>query len=135
MTTKHTATLPDGHVVTRTSKTRVYPYVVARRSPEAVRLRSYHAVLDYQRTLVDRFTAVVTTGVVPDGSRSSVEDFAGFLAHAEAVIAEIEADGPPVGPGEWCVAGWTSRIDLADNLANASRANGYEVEVIDTVMK
>lgn len=77
MSTKHTATLPNGQVITRTSAHRVYPFVVAYRTPER------------------------------------------------------KAD-----PSGWYVAGWTSRHDLAENLASTKRRQfpAAEIEILSTVI-
>lgn len=65
-----------------------------------------------------------------EGSILSLENTKKELAHAEATLAEIEAE-PEFINNEWFVAGWSSRYDLARKVAGTDWGN-REVRIVET---
>jgi len=162
MSTNHTATLPDGTTVTRTSKGRVYSHAVAIQKPAAKLQAEVQEALDYNekryipRLRADLARLVAGEATHVDGHRfllregkdadnaffpTRVEEIErydgadGYIAKAEAA-AQACRDLLTAGDfqdGEWGCAGWQSRRDLAEKEAARWLKSGWRAVIIDNV--
>jgi hypothetical protein len=158
MSTKHTATLPDGQIVTRTSKGRVYSHAVAIQKPAAL-LRSEHEqalVYNINRYLprLEADLARLVAGETKDhegrvfhlkGENETfvsyptrdeqIEHFHGYIASCKETIAKLQAAlaADEFADGEWGCAGWQSRPDLAEKEAARWLKNGWRAVILDNV--
>jgi hypothetical protein len=153
MSTKHTATLPDGQIVTRTSKGRAYSHAVAIQKPAALLRSEHEQALDYQKKkylpkLVTDL-ARLRAGETSDGHRfllrensefyptrdEQIERYVDYIAKSEDAIGNLllalaEDD---FKDGEWGCAGWQSRRDLAEKEASRWLKNGWRAVILDNV--
>lgn len=120
MTTTYSTTTPDNRIATRTSKTKVYTHAVA--------------CLEVQSVATLRKQAEWTEGLAaqtPNGEREA-RIYAEYAAEAAAKRELIagKADDELVEVGDWYVAGWTSREDLAVKLAAREGRTGFRTAIL-----
>jgi hypothetical protein len=137
--TKFAAVLPDGRVATRTSENRTYTHAVAYRVPAAVRVSRFLADAEASAKSAARYEAVAS-GAAPlpaDAVRWGwpVEKFAAWAVDSRKREFAARADAAAVaGPGEWKVAGWCGRYELAVKLSRTEEKRNHEFAIIDVVV-
>jgi hypothetical protein len=145
MTTIHTALDPSGKVHQRISRNRVYSHVVlARRSYEeamraAQRYADHKSLASNFQQYMDRLEGRLTySHETPEeakasananlrGARTLEEYRAALIAFAVARVEKEKAEGYY---DRWGFLGWTSRPDLAANLARIARGKPTYAEVV-----
>lgn len=155
MSTNHTATLPDGQIVTRTSKGRVYSHAVAFQKPAAKLRAEWEASLVHnQKDYLPKLRADLVrlqAGEVTDSQGrkfllreqsefyptrdEQIERYEGYIASAEQAVVNIQArlDADDFQDEEWGCAGWQSRRDLAEKEAARWLKNGWRAVILDNV--
>lgn len=154
MPTKHTATLPDGRIVKRTSQNRVYPYMVAGRRCAKYAMEMANSKLaqkqdgenwDWEKSRADgtyEYSAYIASSPrieeykardLAEGGKFIAEhpDRAAYVAEKHAArVAAVEA----TDFSKWFALGWCGRHDLAMKLAGSKTGRSYwaETRIIET---
>lgn len=135
MTNRHTATLPDGRIATRTSKSRTYTHVIAvadtaaqaaadRRSSAAWSTRSAD---HHEGTEPSRYSTA-------EQIAQRVADYRAAAANAIAEAERYEAMPDQGAAVNWCAMTWCGRPDLARAAARRLSGPGRYVEIIEAQM-
>lgn len=145
---KHTATLPDGTIATRNSKTRVYSHVVVM-GPEKAALRadSYRRSIEYKLEEIARYFATIETiktatarkdnigRLVFSGERVSwsksteieisrvetIAKYTGWIKDLHGAIENLKAEIEKLENGPELIGGWDA-ISWASRLDLATKA-------------
>ena len=160
MSTHHTATLPDGQIVTRTSKGRAYSHAVAFQK-SAAKLRAEHEeALDYNTNRylpqLEADLARLVAGEMKDHAGrlfhlkgenetfvsyptrdEQIERYHGYIASCKATIVSLQDKlaADEFADEEWGCAGWQSRLDLAEKEAARWIKNGWRAVILDNVVQ
>jgi hypothetical protein len=134
MTTRHTATAPDGTVLRRTSQNKVYPFCVAAYIPAAVARRYAERDAAEYRGMAARHQAAIDNGGVDErrSHRYSIEQWEQWRDDAIVRAERAERAAAAAADGEWFAHGWASRLDLAEKRANEARNRGWVAEILPT---
>lgn len=118
MTTTYTVTLPNGAIATRKSD-RIYTHAVAYRTTQDTPRKSLQYWLDQ---------AIRNARKSRQPLHVSAYWRKQIATYEAALAAHVDV---PAEPGEWGIAGFCGRPDLAEKLAAEQIKFGYEVQIIE----
>lgn len=125
---KHTATLPDGQIVTRNSATRTYSHVIAFAVSYAWMRRTENDSIEYaELMLASALADTISTSF--RGEERTPAYWEARLAEAKARLEELA--GPAASDTHhWIARGWAGTAALAEAQVRGYRNHLYTAEAI-----